>query len=305
MALDWEDLRFFLGIVRSGGIAAAASRLGVTQSTVYRRLDRLEAALGVRLLARGSRRLQLTTAGEDLAEGAGQMDDAALDLHNRILGQDLEPSGTVRLTTPDDLANVLVLPLLAGFQQIHPQITVELAIDNRNFDMSRREADIALRPTSKPPDTLVGRRIGDLGWAIYTHKSRAEVPVSAQNWILWEENLGPAGHHRWARAHVPADRINLRTNSMRIMAEAAGLGVGAAILPCFLGVSHENLVQLSGRHREWNTGLWILTHPDLKNTARIRLLTSYIFDALRQRRNYLLNGSDNDRSEPAQQGETP
>lgn len=290
MALDWDDLRFFLGIVRSGGIAAAAKRLNVTQSTVYRRLDRLEAGLGVRLLARGSRQLQLTAAGEDLAEGAEHMDDAALVLHNRILGRDMEPAGTVRLTAPDDLANVHVLPLLAGFQRLHPLITVELAIDNRNFDMSRREADIALRPTSNPPDTLVGRQAAEIGWAIYTHKSHGDIPLPAQKWILWDEHLGPADHRRWARAHVPDDRIVLRTNSMRIMAEAADLEVGAAILPCFLASEQSNLVRLSGHHREWNTKLWILTHPDLRHTARIRLLSSYIFEALRQRRDYFLDG---------------
>ncbi|MHA1523243.1 MAG: LysR family transcriptional regulator [Alphaproteobacteria bacterium] len=290
MALDWDDLRFFLAIARSGGVAAAAGRLNVTQSTVYRRLDRLEELLRVRLVVRGSRQLHLTAEGEDLLEGAAQMDDAALGAQTRILGREIEPTGTVCLTAPDDLANIIVLPLLAGFQQRHPHIVVELAIDNRNLDMSRREADIALRPTDNPPETLVGRKAAELGWAIYAHRSQAQKPMAGLDWVVWEENLGPASHRQWTSAHVPADRIKLRTNSLRTIAEAANLGVGAAMLPFFLATGHKNLVQVSERHPEWDTNLWILTHPALRNTARIRLLTSYLFDSLRQQRKFFRDG---------------
>lgn len=299
MTLDWDDLRFFLTIVRSGGIAASAGRLGVTQSTAYRRLDRLEAALKTQLVERGGRVLKLTGAGEDLLEGAEHMEEAALGVHHRILGRDMEPAGSVRLTTPDDLADRIVLPLLAGFQRRHPLISIELAIDNRNFDMSRREADIALRPTDTPPETLVGRRAGALGWAVYVHRSQTRRPVSEMDWVTWEENFGPATHIHWMGAQVPAYRIKLRTNSLRTMAQAANEGIGAAILPCFLGSGQKNLRRLPGNHPEWDTNLWILTHPDLRNTARIRLLTGYLFDALQKQRGFLRDGARIGPKEPS------
>jgi len=282
MALDWDDLRFFLAILRAGSLPAAARRLGVTNSTVYRRLDSLEASLGVRLIERGGRGIAVTPAGEELQSAAEAVDEAAQETVSRIAGRDLEPAGAIRITAPDDLADLILLPLFAAFQEHYPRISLELVTDNRFLNLTRREADIALRPTRKPPETLMGRRAAKIVSAVYASKALAEIPLEAQNWISWDEGLGPSPHSKWLSEFLGSRQPRLRVNSMRTLGEAAAKGLGAALLPCHVGDSDPRLVRVLAPKDEWDSDLWLLTHPGLRSVARIRLLTDALFRALRR-----------------------
>ncbi len=288
MALDWDDLRFYLAILRAGSLPGAAERLGVTASTVYRRLDSLERALDVRLIERGGRGLSLTPAGEELQEAAEAMDETAAQALDSLAGRDLEPAGSVRITAPDDLAEAVVMPILRDVLEKHPRISVELVADNRFLNLTRREADIAVRPTRQPPETLLGRRVAHIRSAIFaaTADSAAgssgagSAPLDGRPWLAWEEGLGPEAPARWLAAEVPARQVRLRVNSMRSLQEAAALGLGLAILPCHLGDPDPRLVRLEPPRADWDSELWVLTHPGLRSVARIRLLIDSLYDAL-------------------------
>lgn len=282
MTLDWDDLRFFLAILRAGGLPAAARRLGVTTSTVYRRLDSLEAALGVRLIERGGRGMAVTPAGEELQRAAETMHEAAEATVNRIAGRDLEPAGLIRITAPDDLADSILMPLFADFRARYPRIRLELVTDNRFLNLTRREADVALRPTRTPPETLLGRRVAKIASAAYASPALAKTPLDAQNWITWEEGLGPSTHGKWLTRILGPGQPVLRVNSMRSLGEAAARGLGAALLPCHLGDPDPRLVRILAPQEEWDSDLWLLTHPGLGSVARIRLLTDELFRALRR-----------------------
>jgi len=280
------DLHTLLAIAREGTLAGAARRLRVNHSTVFRRLGAIEARLETRLFERQGGSYVTTAAGEDLLRTAERVEAEVEALERRLSGQDLRLTGSLRLTAPDDLAEVVVMPLLARFRDSYPDITVELAVDNRMLNLTRREADIALRPTRRPPETLAGRRVGALASAVYcaAGDETASPEDPAQRWIAWEEGAGPPAYSRWQADKVDRHVIGYRSNSMLNQASAVRAGLGLAVLPCFLGDSDRRLKRLSGPLPELDTELWLLTHPDLQRTARIRVLLDLLYDSLRAQR---------------------
>jgi DNA-binding transcriptional LysR family regulator len=278
------DLRTLLVIAREGSLAGAARRLRVNHSTVFRRLGAIEARLGTRLFERQGGSYVTTAAGEDLLRTAERVEAEVEALERRLSGQDLRLTGSLRLTAPDDISEVLVMPLLAEFRHSYPEITVELAVDNRMLNLTRREADVALRPTRQPPETLAGRRIAGLASAVYGPAGADGGNTSDRRWVAWEEGGGPPLVARWLAEHVDRHAIAYRSNSMLNQASAARAGLGLAVLPCFLADGDPRLQRISGPLPELATELWLLTHPDLQRTARIRALLDLLYDALRQKR---------------------
>jgi DNA-binding transcriptional LysR family regulator len=286
------DLRTLLAIAREGSLAGAARRLRVNHSTVFRRLGAIEARLGTRLFERHGGSYATTAAGEDLLRTAERVEAEVEALERRLSGQDLRLTGSLRLTAPDDMAEVLVLPLLAKFRNAYPDITVELVIDNRMLNLTRREADIAVRPTLRPPETLAGRRVARLASAVYGAVGAApsQAAEADQRWIAWEEGAGPPQMARWLADNADRHAIGYRSNSMLNQARAVRAGLGLAVLPCFLGDSDPRLRRVAAPLPELDTELWLLTHPDLQRTARIRALLDLLYDSLRRQQS-LFEGS--------------
>ncbi|GAB4360058.1 MAG: LysR family transcriptional regulator [Kiloniellaceae bacterium] len=281
------DLATLLAIAREGSLAGAARRLRVNHSTVFRRLGAIEARLGTRLFERQGGSYVTTAAGEDLLRTAERVEAEVEALERRLSGQDLRLTGSLRLTAPDDLAEVVAMPLLAQFRRRYPEITLELVLDNRMLNLTRREADIALRPTRQPPETLAGRRVAALASAVYgtADQPRPKDPAGPeQRWVAWEEGAGPPLVARWLAANVDRHAIAYRSNSMFNQASAARHGLGLAILPCFLGDSDPRLQRVTPPLNDLATELWLLTHPDLQRTARIRALLDLLYESLRRQR---------------------
>ena len=289
--LDWDDLRYLLAVARGGGLAAAARSLGVNHSTVFRRLNALEEALGVRLFDRQPSGYQTTQAGGDLAATAQRVEAEMLALGRRLAGQDTRLGGSLRITAPDDIAQKLLMAPITNFLSMYPEVRLEVVIDNRMVSLTRREADVAVRPTLEPPDTLVGRRLGRLGSAVYGAKKRASAVspegldgLATQPWIAWDEGLGPATVARWMAHTLPKATIVYRSNSLLNQLAACRGGLGLAVLPTFLGDPEPDLLRIRPPQEELVTDLWLLTHPDLRRTARVRVFLDFLFEALRAAR---------------------
>jgi len=281
------DLATLLAIARAGTLAGAARRLRVNHSTVFRRLGTIEARLGTRLFERQGGSYVTTAAGEDLLRTAERVEAEVEALERRLSGQDLRLTGSLRLTAPDDLAEVVAMPLLAQFRRRYPEIVLELALDNRMLNLTRREADVALRPTRQPPETLAGRRVTGLASAVYANAGQPLPKDFARpevRWVAWEEGAGPPLVARWLAANVDRHAIAYRSNSMFNQASAARNGLGLAVLPCFLGDSDPRLQRITPPLADLATELWLLTHPDLQRTARIRALLDLLYDSLRRQR---------------------
>ncbi|KWF16661.1 LysR family transcriptional regulator [Burkholderia pseudomultivorans] len=277
--MSWDDLRLVLAVAQAGSLAGAARRLGVSHATVFRRLAALEAGLRVRLFERTRSGYAPTPAGDDVAAAAERIQDEVHGVERRVAGRDVRPSGTVRVTTTDTLLAGLLSPVFAAFRHACPDIALDVSVSNAVFDLSKREADVAIRPSSSPPEWLVGRRIGTIAQAVYaTPAWRARGEDLA--WIGPDPRMGYRQLDQWMRARGADDRCAYRVDTLLGLFAAARAGIGAAVLPCYLADGDRDLVRIGERIDELATDLWLLTHPDLRDTARIRAFLSFVATAV-------------------------
>jgi len=286
--LDWDDLRVVLTVARQGTLSGAARTLSVTHSTVFRRLGAIEEKVGVRLFERFRDGYSPTPAGETAAATGGRLENEVLTLERRLSGQDLRPSGTVRITTTDTLGTILMRHLPA-MRATHPEIQVEIAISNAMANLTRREAEIAIRPTLEPPEILVGRRVADIAHAIYgsrAYLSRHEdKDLSAHDWIALDDALASTVIGRWIHENLSTAHITCRVDALPALRDAALAGLGLALLPCYLGDRASGLRRLTPKAlAEPRSALWLLTHEDLRRTARIRATLDFLAKALASER---------------------
>jgi DNA-binding transcriptional LysR family regulator len=283
--LAWTDLQVFLAVCEHGSIGGAAQALQVNHSTVLRRIAALEQALSVRLIDRLPRGYVLTAHGQELAAsvaGVAERIDAA---QRRVTGADLALSGTIRLTAPDALLHALLWPLLAHFRRRHPNVRLEVVAGNSFLNLTRREADVAVRGSSRPPEHLVGRRVGTLRTALHASRDYlATLDDDATDadyaWVGHDAALAHLTSARWMRKHVPDERVVLRVDTLVALADAVAAGVGVGWVLCPLAQSRPTLQALQPPRPELVTPVWVLTHPDLRQVARIKALTDFLHEQL-------------------------
>ena len=279
---NWDDLRMFLAVARAGTLSGAARDMGVNHSTVFRRIGAFEESLGVRLFDRLPHGYALTAAGEEMEQSAlrGEAEIAALD--RRVTGQDLRLSGVVRITTVDMLAQGLLPRHLLTFRHAYPGIEIELTVGNATLNLTRREADVALRIGNQPPEALVGRRVGRLVFAVYgtAQTLNASAPLVEQPWIGFNAEHAPLV--REFAEFLPGVRPAFRVNSVAAAITAAKAGIGLATLPCGVADLDPDLMRVAGLPDSFTLDLWLLTHEDLRRSARIRAFLDFMAEALAQ-----------------------
>ena len=286
---DWNDARLILAVARAGSLTAAAKALRVDHSTVFRRLAAIEARMG-HLFERGlGGAYHPTEAGIRAAAAAERMEDAALGLARDLAGQDARLTGRLRVTCSETLAYRLLTVYVARFRAEHPGILVELAVDGRVLNLSRREADVALRVARPREGDLWGRKLADIAWCVYGspgHVAAApplKVPtdLAAQALIGWEEGTAGINAADWLTGIAPSAFV-YRTNSLVNQMVAARAGIGLAALPCYLGDAEPGLVRaLPDPVPDLARELWIVTHQDLRRTARVRAFFDTVVSSLK------------------------
>ena len=275
---DWDDLRLFLAVARAGSLSGAARVLGVTHSTVFRRIGAFETRLGVRLFDRMPGGYALTPAGEEMRDSVLRIEEEISALALKVTGQDQRPSGTIRITATDLLA-VGVLPRhIAAFRAEWPGIEIEVMVADTMLDLTRREADVALRIGNPVQETLVGRRVGRLAFAVYAASGPSAREPGDSDWIGYGSAHGPLSRSlaRW----WPQMRQVFRTNSIIAAHAAARARIGLAALPCVLADCDPELVRAASLPEDFMLDLWLLTHEDLRHTARVRILLDFMAAAL-------------------------
>ena len=273
--LDWDDLRFFLELCRAGSRARAARRLRVDETTVARRLERLERELGAPLVERAPGRIVLTDAGEAVRASAERMEEPALAVERR--SADPQLSGPVRIAAPELLGQHFVLRALLAVRARHPRIALELVTGLQRLDVRRREADIAVRTVRPTESSLVVRRVAKLAVATYVrHGDRRSAPPAVLGYVdgvklplKTVEDRGP----------LP---VALRTNAMPMMVEAVRLGWGAADLPCFVADSAAGLQRAFPDEPAQLLDVWLVVHAQSQRTPRIRAVVDELARAFRQ-----------------------
>ena len=283
---SWEDLHLVLAIARGEGLSGAARLLGVHHATVLRRLNTLEQRLGVHLFERTPRGYAPTADGEELARIAARVEDDIQGAYRRVAGKDLRLSGTIRCATADYIAATFLPPILAGFRERYPEIEVEVAVSARFASLTKRDADVALRPTNDPPETLVGRRLCGIGFGPYAARAHpaaaaADTALDAHDWISPDESLSHTAAYRWRLRHAPKAAARVRIDSLIGIYEATKAGMGIALLPRYMADPDPALRRLNTPAADMTLGLWLLTHPDLQRTQRIRAFLTFAADEIK------------------------
>jgi DNA-binding transcriptional LysR family regulator len=276
--MRWDDVRIFLKVAQTGSLSGAGRELGLNHSTVYRRLLQLEEQLGVRLFDRDQGSYTLTVAGQEGLQRALEAEQALLGFARAVEGRDEVPEGPVRLTAPEALLPVLS-PLLASFHDAYPRIDLHVAFGDRFLDLSRNEADVALRPIPRPREGLVGRRLAAIAWTVYAPAQSLD--AEALPWAAYGEELDSLDAVRWWKARYADDPVLLSVNSVPAMATVLRTAGCRGMLPCFTGDLDPALRRLSDPIEEAASALWLLVHPDLRRTARVRALLDHLWDGLR------------------------
>lgn len=290
MRFAWDDLRFVLAIARSGNLAAAAAAVSVNHSTMFRRLNALEAAIGSKLFERLASGYRPTDAGQRLIEAAERMESEALALDRDLTGRDARLVGQVRVTCSETLGLKVLTPLIRDFRNKHPGIVVDLTVDNRVVDMARREADVAIRATRPTAGDLFGRKIAEVQWGFFAapaHLKRRGTPktladIGDHDLIGWTDTAPQTKAGAWLLRHVPNAQVGFRASGLVGQYIAARAGLGLALLPVYLAAEDRGVAPALGRLSDLVTEMWIVTHRSLKDTARIRTFMEIVGDGVKR-----------------------
>lgn len=288
MDATWDLYRSFLGVLRAGSLSAAARELGLTQPTLGRHVDALEEALGTKLFARSRHGLMPTPTALELVPHAEAMEAAAAALTRAASGESDEPSGAVRITASNIVGAEVLPPILAEFRERHPRIAIELVLTNRNQDLSRRDADIAVRMVRPTQKALIARRAGTVRIGLYAHRSylaRHGVPASVEELA----NHALIGFDRDATAFrslkgalaVGREIFALRTDDdcAQLNALRSGFGIGGA--QAGIAARDADLVAVLPEAIGFKLEMWLAMHEDLRASRRVRLLFDHLAQALK------------------------
>lgn len=280
----WDDFRFVKAIAEAGSLPAAAALLKVNHSTIFRRLNQIEEAVGHRLFERARTGYTPTPAGEKMLEAAGAMEGRVAAFARQVAGAEIAPTGEVRLTTSDTLLVHLLLPIMGEMREALPGIRLDLVVGNASLNLSKRDADVAVRATDDPPEALVGRRIASVAWALYGRRADfaagAPVDLAAHDFVGMGENLANLAAVRFLKSEVAPERVVCRINTVLGLAEAVEAGIGIAHLPTFIGDRRPLLRRLAPPDGALAAGLWLLTHPDLRQVPRVRAVLDFLHAGL-------------------------
>lgn len=279
--IDWQDLRYLLEVGRAGTLTAAASKLGVNQTTVSRRITALETALNAPLFDRSPNGWFITPVGESVMRSVEAIADEVLNIGRLVQADRQELSGKLRVTAPDVCIQGLLMPGLNRFAELYPEIHIDLIATDAPLDLSVHDADIAFRGTNNPPPNVLGTHIADFAYAIYASREMYEQYVEnprSVGGIAWTSD-GRAVPE-WMRTAFPWMAVRYRANSLNIAFNMVRQGLGIALLPCGLGDASSRLCRIPVDYEHPRTGFWLLSHIDLRTTARIRIFRDFMLEAI-------------------------
>jgi len=291
---NWDDYRYFASLVRTRSVRATADHLGVNPSTVTRRLDGLENRLGLKLFVRSHAGLRVTADGEELMRRIEPLAAQIGDMEQRLYGRAEEVAGTVRITVPDVFA-ILLMADFSDYARRHPRIQLEFLPGYQTLDLDRGEADVAIRVTDKPLETLVGRRLGRYRLAVYASRDylSQQHPMAHPERCLWIEpgieSMALAG---FKGRHFPAVPSGTRCNNVLLQHAAVAAHMGIGLLPCAIGDSDESLCRVGGFESPEPQEIWLLSHPDLRGVARIQSVSAFIHESFARLEPRLLGDQD-------------
>ena len=282
--MNWDDMRLFLAVARTGSISGGARQLGVQHSTVSRRLRSLEENLGARLIERKKTGYELTIAGEKIKQSAIRVEREMLGVDEALLGKDTQLTGPLRVTAINNMASSVLMPMFARFSDDNPQVDLHIIVSNMDASLAQREADIAIRLTNSPTDTLIGKRLLTVASTIYgsqAYLKKIKQQAAEPKWI----GVNCCVFHKtWTKQYCSHQSHNFYSDDTLLTLSAIKQDLGVSYLPCFLGDADPMLERYCEPETQHDLGLWILLHPDLKRTARVLAFRDHMINSIQQKR---------------------
>lgn len=286
--IRWDDLQYVLTVANEGSLSAAARSLGVNHSTVLRRLDAFEHRHKLQLFHKRSTGYKLTVEGQMLLESALNIESTVKELERKIFEQEMQLEGVLRLTTTDVLSRLILCTHLAAFHQLYPRIQLELSLTSRRLDISNLDADVAIRPASELPESLVGTKLCKIAFGVYGEPNyikglQGKHPLESASWLVMDQ--GSASLQ--VSELISEEKIVMKTDSFEPLIMAVENKMGLAYLPCFIGDSSGTLQKVDLEVKHQSTYLWMMTHNDLENSARVKAFFNFMEEAIKPDHNQL------------------
>lgn len=282
--INWDDFRYFLAAAESGSLSAAAKRLRSNQPTVGRHIDALESALGLKLFQRNKKGLSLTQEGTRVLEQSELMQSGVHNIQRMVGGDYQQLRGSVRLALPEGLCNEILIPRLEGFYRHYPNLRLILNVSSRTANLTRGEADIAIRLFRPKETDLVTRQLTDMATGLYaghkylqTHEPPVTLPDLIQHRIIgYGDELAGLPENKWLLNHVPKDEWALQSDSTSSRLRATVCGLGISIQPCMFADANPDLIQVLDHVSLPAHKVWITYHRDLRAILRIRVTVDFL-----------------------------
>ena len=294
---NWDDLRFIISVADHGSAVAAASKLGVNATTVQRRIARFEQQNAIRLFERRQTGLTPTPECEALIEATRGIGESISGIRREILGRDLRLEGRLAVTTTDTFMYREMAQHFALFNKNHPDIEIEISLTHQRLNLSRQDADIAIRPSNNPPDNLVGQRVAGLAMAVYgvpeiaanlnleelygTGLKAHLKALRAEKWVGLGSSLSGSSAGNIIQQIIPASKISMTVDTFTGICSAVAAGNGLGILPCIIADREPKLMRITKPIEELTVSIWVLTHPEIRGAAKIRAFMDFITKAIR------------------------
>jgi DNA-binding transcriptional LysR family regulator len=281
---DWNDLRHFLAVARNGSTIAAAKAMGLSQSTVHRRLAELQKRMGRHLFIRTATGYRLTQSGEEMVPLVQQVEAAVGAIERHLSASDESPTGIVRITCSESIGYRLTRSrLLDALAARHPGLKVELLMSDRPFDLAKGEADVALRAGEMRDESLVGRKVADVPWALYGSRQYVEIhgmignvaEISRHLVIGFDGDIKNHAAARWLNSVAPSAKVAARSTSLPGLLMTVKSGAGVAPLPIAMGGVDPDLVLMLGPIPQITSYIYLLSHPDLRQMPRVRAVFDF------------------------------
>lgn len=287
---NWDDLRYFLAVARDGSLTRAAQTLGVNHSTVSRRITAFEDKLGARLFDRSVSGFVVTQAGQEMMQTTERVEKEITLLDRQILSRDMTMTGPLRIATPAALIATFLMADIASFATQNPDVEINILSSDALINLHNHEADVAIRSTATPPENLIGRRLTPVAKAVYAsskylehHKCNART-IRDHREHRWVCSSREGTNPSWLTKYFPSARTGCQVDTLLALIQAVKHGIGIGELHCRFGDTDPDLHRLYPFKTKLDTDFWILYHPDLHHTARVRAFTSHIAEAFARER---------------------
>jgi DNA-binding transcriptional LysR family regulator len=296
--MEWDDLKFFLAVARQGSLTKASKEMRTSVSTVSRRLEQLESAIGVSVFAHHQTGYLLTDDGKELLRHATQVEESINKLEINMVGRDSQPEGLVKLATAENLANYLIIPNLGDLHREYPQITLEITTGVGVVSLARHEADIAVRLQRPSQGNVNIKKLGVQGFKLYGSSAYiAQRPDPGQPYcqqtdrlITWSDSFSHLPMCSWANEIRGTTPPVLVTHSLYAQVAAVKAGIGLAMLPAIFSHLDKDIVEVNSGKPLVTQQIWLVVHTDLADSKRVRAVTDFLKRVFHENREVISGG---------------